>query len=122
MAVKIRLARNILTRNSPSYTIVAIPSSLRTTAKPLEVLGTYASVPVLLPPISISPNGQERNIKDWGARQYKKVGKTEIPGEKLVVWNEARVRYWLSEGAMPSKSVESLLIKAGILCEFLPSP
>lgn len=114
MAVKLRLARTILTRNNPSYTIVAIPAQLRTTAKPLEVLGTYASIPILKAPISISPNGIERGI-EWGPQQFKKIGGKEVPGEKEVVWNEERIRWWLKEGAIPSKRVESLLVRAGIL-------
>lgn len=114
MAVKIRLARNILTRNSPSYTIVAIPSTLRVTAKPLEVLGTYSSLPTLKAPTAVSPNGQLRGI-EWGPKQFKKVGTVQEPGEKEVVWNEERVKWWLTEGAIPSKRVESLLVRSGIL-------
>lgn len=38
-------------------------------------------------------------------------------GEKRVDWNEGRVRWWLSRGAVPSKRVERLLISAGILSE-----
>jgi hypothetical protein len=39
-------------------------------------------------------------------------------GEKTVEWNQERVKWWLQTGAVPSKSVEKLLVKAGILREF----
>lgn len=35
--------------------------------------------------------------------------------EKGVRWNEERVKYWLSLGAKPSKTVERLLNQAGII-------
>lgn len=116
MAVKIRLARVGLTRNNPSYKIVAIPASLRTTAKPLETLGSYNPIPTLTHPVSLSPNGERRGT-EWGPAQAKKVGPVQEAGEKNVSWNEKRVRWWLGQGAMPSKRVERLLISAGILSE-----
>lgn len=116
MAVKLRLARNLLTRNNPSYKIVATPSTLRTTAKPLEILGTYNATPVLTPRVGVAPNGLERGA-EWGPSQAERVGGVQVPGEKSVVWNEERVRWWLKQGALPSKRVERLLISAGILSE-----
>jgi len=35
--------------------------------------------------------------------------------EKRVKWNEERVKWWLSLGAKPSKTVERLLNQAGII-------
>lgn len=118
MAVKLRLARVALTRNAPHYTIVAIPSTLRMTARPLEILGTYQPIPIVLPPPSLSPNGSIRG-SEWGPRQSKREVATQEVGEKRVEWNESRVRWWLERGAEPSKRVERLLISAGILSESL---
>lgn len=122
MVVKLRLARNLLTRNNPSYKIVAIPSTLRVTALPLETLGSYAPIPVVSPPPSLSPNGALRGA-EWGARQMPREGPVQQCGDKVVEWNETRIRYWLQQGALPSKRVERLLISAGILSPssfFLP--
>lgn len=121
MAVKLRLARVALTRNSPHFTIVAIPSTLRPTARPLETLGTYEPIPTVLPPVSLSPNGAARGA-EWGARQSKREGPTQECGLKRVVWNEDRVRWWLERGAEPSKRVERLLISAGILSKLVVGP
>lgn len=116
MPVRIRLSRTPLSRNSPSYTLVATNSHLRPTAKPLETLGSYRPIPQVNPPLSRSPNGQIRGA-EWGSRVYEpKTGKAEV-GEKEVRWNEERVRYWLSQGALPSKTVERLLNQAGIISE-----
>jgi len=38
--------------------------------------------------------------------------------EKGVRWNEERVKYWLSLGAKPSKTVERLLNQAGIISQY----
>lgn len=118
MPVRLRLARSPLSRNSPSYSVVATLSSSRPTAKPLEVLGHYAPLPFLPPPPAKSPNGQLRSTAEWGPRQFEKTGPVQTPGEKTVEWNKARVQWWLERGAVPSKSVEKLLVKAGIIGEF----
>ena len=116
--VRIRLARNLLTRNAPSYTIVATRTSLRTTARPLEVLGTYNPRPTLAPPPSTSPNGHARG-PEWGPPQAAPTTPKETAGQKSVVWNQARVQWWLSQGAQPSKRVEKLLVTAGVMSESL---
>ena len=115
MPVRLRLARVGLTRNSPQYTLVAVPSSSRTTARPLEVLGRYDPKPRLEPPVSKSPTGQLRDERVWGARQHAPKTGRERAGHKMVEWNVERVKYWLSQGAQPSDSVEKLLVKAKIL-------
>lgn len=115
MTVSLRLARVALTRNSPHYALVAIPSTYRLRARPLEVLGTYAPLPVLPPTVSLSPNGTVRG-PEWGPPQALPVsGKKQATGEKSVQWNEARVKWWLSHGAVPSKRVQKLLVHAGVL-------
>jgi small subunit ribosomal protein S16 len=90
------------------------------TARPLEILGTYQPIPIVLPPPSLSPNGSIRGT-EWGPRQSKREAATQEVGEKRVEWNESRVRWWLERGAEPSKRVERLLISAGILSEYLAS-
>lgn len=117
MPVRLRLARVGLTRNSPRFTLVAIPSSSRTTARPLEVLGRYDPKPRLEPPVSRSPNGQIRDERVWGARQHATKTGFEKPGHKTVEWNVERVKYWLRQGAQPSSSVEKLLARAKIFGE-----
>lgn len=117
MPVRLRLARVPLTRNSPRYTLVATNSISRNSALPLETLGTYNPIPTLPPPVARSPNGQIRSVKEWGARQALKVGPQQTPGEKSVQWNEGRVKWWLQQGAVPTKSVEKLLVRAGLLSE-----
>ncbi|KAK4701244.1 small subunit ribosomal protein S16, partial [Phenoliferia sp. Uapishka_3] len=112
--VRLRLARDLLTRNSPTYRIVAIQTSLRTTARPLEVLGTYHPRPSLSAPQSTSPNGLLRG-PEWGPPQAAAMTSREVPGEKKVEWNRKRVEWWLSQGAQPSKTVEKLLITAGVM-------
>lgn len=119
MVVALRLARYALSRNNPGYHIVAINSTLRIRARPIEILGSYSPLPTLTAPVSMSPNGQVRG-REWGASQAESVkGKMQKVGEKSVDWNEHRVRYWLTQGAVPSKRVEKLLISAGVLGQSL---
>lgn len=118
MPVRLRLARVGLTRNSPHFNVVAIPNTSRTTAKPLEILGHYNPRPRLEPPVSKSPNGQIRDERVWGPRQHAPKTGLERAGHKTVEWNVARVKYWLSQGAQPSETVEKLLVKAQILSQF----
>lgn len=121
MPVRLRLARTRLTRNSPTFSLVAIPSTSRATARPLEVLGHYDPKPRLEPAPARSPNGQTRDERVWGARQYADnktgAGVNERVGHKTVSWNVERVKYWLGQGAQPSESVERLLVRAGLLGE-----
>jgi len=111
MPVRLRLSRSHLTRNSPSYTLVAQPSTSRPTAQPLELLGYYTPLPTPINPVPLSPNGQARETSIWGPGMRNGNEGTE----KRVRWNEERVKWWLSLGAKPSKTVERLLNQAGII-------
>ncbi|GJN93911.1 hypothetical protein Rhopal_006970-T1 [Rhodotorula paludigena] len=115
MGIRIRLARHHLTRNAPRFDLVATQSSARATARPLERLGEFDPLPVVQPPPSRSPNGHLRDERDWGARQFLPRTAQADVGVKHVRWNLDRVRYWLSQGAIPSKPVERLLVQAGVL-------
>lgn len=115
MAIRLRLSRHALTRNSPSYSLVATRSSSRPTAQPLEQLGLYQPLPSLEPAPARSPNGAPRDPREWGARQFAPASERAPVGVKKVSWNLDRVRWWLSQGAIPSKPVERLLVQAGVL-------
>ncbi|GAA5943046.1 mitochondrial 37S ribosomal protein bS16m MRPS16 [Sporobolomyces koalae] len=116
MSVRIRLAREHLTRNSASFQLVAINSFARPTARPLELLGLYRPIPTIPTPVSVSPNGQVRDPSQWGPGYHPaRTGGLAPVGQKEVKWNEDRIRYWLNNGAKPSKSVERLLNQAGII-------
>ena len=119
MAIRLRLSRHALTRNNPSYSLVATRSSSRPTAQPLEHLGDYSPVPTIQPAPSRSPNGRTRPVAEWGASQFAPRTAHAQVGVKQCTWNLDRVRFWLSQGAIPSKSVERLLVQAGVLG---PSP
>ena len=122
MVVSLRLARLHLSRNNPSYKLVAIPSKLRVRARPLEILGYYSPIPVISPPDSVSPNGATRGA-EWGPKQSESVrGKNQAVGEKRVEWNVERIKYWLLQGAVPSERVAKLLATANILGQFHFSP
>lgn len=113
--MSLRLARLHLSRNNPSYKLVAIPSKLRVRARPLEILGYYSPIPVISPPDSLSPNGAVRGT-EWGPKQAESVrGKNQAVGEKTVAWNVERIKYWLLNGAVPSERVAKLLASANIL-------
>ncbi|BGP27578.1 small subunit ribosomal protein S16 [Rhodotorula toruloides] len=123
MSVRLRLARHHWTRNNPVYSLVAILAPKRQTAKPLELLGSYKPTPVVVPAPSVSPNGQVRDEKEWGPRQHTPETGIAKVGQKHVEWNLERVRYWLSQGAMPTKRFEKLLIQAGLIkTNPLPQP
>ena len=114
----LRLARLHLSRNNPSYKIVAILSTLRVRARPLEILGFYSPIPVISPPESVSPNGAIRGA-EWGPKQSESVrGKNQAVGEKRVEWNVERIKYWLTKGAVPSERVAKLLASANVLGQF----
>ncbi|GAA5961538.1 hypothetical protein JCM8115_006711 [Rhodotorula mucilaginosa] len=123
MAIRLRLARHHLTRNAAQYNLVATESSRRPTAQPLELLGTYNPRPAVLAPAQRSPNGQRRPESEWGPGQYPPRTATAEVGIKAVEWNLERVRHWLSQGALPSKAVEKLLVQAGVInTNPLPQP
>ncbi|KAK4048561.1 37S ribosomal protein S16, mitochondrial [Microbotryomycetes sp. JL201] len=139
MAVRLRLSRVPFTRNRAQYNLVATNSTKRATAKPLEVLGTFSPRPVVEAPISVSPNGQRRAEVEWGPRQFGSQATLVVPphqrtkrasgapdnerqlletvGAKQVEWNVERVKHWLNIGAVPTKPVERLLNKAGVIRE-----
>ncbi|BGP58090.1 hypothetical protein JCM8202_006208 [Rhodotorula sphaerocarpa] len=123
MAIRLRLARHRLTRNAAQFNLVATESHARATAQPLELLGTYNPRPQVLAPVQRSPNGQRRSEKEWGPGQYPPRNADAEIGIKSVEWNLERVRHWLSQGALPTKSVEKLLVQAGVIdTNPLPSP
>lgn len=103
MPIRIRLARHGR-RNNPYYHIVAIQSSKRRDAKPLEKLGEYDPIP-RLPSVSDLPSSS----KVFG----NEVGIT--PKEKRVEWNVDRIKYWLGVGAQPSLTVVKLLERVGYI-------
>lgn len=115
MAIRLRLARHRLTRNAAQFNLVATESHARATAQPLELLGTYNPRPQVLAPVQRSPNGQRRSEKEWGPGQYPPRNADAEIGIKSVEWNLERVRHWLSQGALPTKSVEKLLVQAGVI-------
>ncbi|GAA5870551.1 hypothetical protein JCM3774_003706 [Rhodotorula dairenensis] len=115
MAIRLRLARHHLTRNAAQYNLVATESSRRATAQPLELLGTYNPRPAVFAPAQRSPNGERRPESEWGPGQYPPRTATAEIGIKAVEWNLERVRHWLSQGALPTKAVEKLLVQAGVL-------
>ncbi|POY72910.1 hypothetical protein BMF94_4071 [Rhodotorula taiwanensis] len=123
MAIRLRLARHRLSRNAAQYNLVATESHLRATAQPLELLGTFNPRPQVLAPVQRSPNGQRRSEKEWGPGQYQPRTANAQVGIKAVEWNLERVRHWLSQGALPTKAVEKLLVQAGVLdTNPLPAP
>jgi ribosomal protein S16 len=92
MPVRLRLARKGV-QHTPFYHIVAIRSSKRTTAKPIEQLGSYDPVPRLKrPPVQSVLEPIPEGTK-----------------QKSLVLNKDRVLYWLGVGAQPSLSVQRLL-------------
>lgn len=97
MPVRIRLARHGQ-RNTPHYHIVAIPSSKRRDAKPLEKLGEYDPIP-RLPSTAHLPSSS----KVFGGSEV------VVPKEKRIEWDVKRIQYWLSVGAEPTRSVVKLL-------------
>ena len=103
MPVRIRLARPPhRTKLTTHYHIVAIDGRKRRDAKPIEVLGVYDPVPRL----------PDEATKPWtieDALPGRK--KVELKPQKKIEWSVERLKYWLSVGAQPSKTVETLLEK-----------
>ncbi|KAL7418816.1 37S ribosomal protein S16, mitochondrial [Cryptotrichosporon argae] len=104
MPVRIRLARHGQ-RHTPVYHIVAINSTQRRDARPLEKLGEYDPIP-RLPPGAVLPPA----AAVWGGTD-----KVEMQREKRIEWNVERIRYWLDVGAQPTRSVVKLLERGGVL-------
>lgn len=103
MPVRIRLARHGQ-RHSPFYHLVAIASSKRRDAHPIELLGTYDPIP-RLPSTADLPSSS----KVFGTVVE------AIPKEKEVKWNVERIRHWLDTGAQPTRSVVKLLERVSFL-------
>ncbi|EIW68030.1 ribosomal protein S16 [Tremella mesenterica] len=101
--IRLRLARHGK-RNTPFYHIVAIQNHKPRNALPIETLGIYDPIPRILSPESITP----------AARVFGRE-KGEQKKEKRVEWSVDRIRYWLSVGAQPTKTVIKLLERGGVL-------
>ncbi|WOO84696.1 37S ribosomal protein S16, mitochondrial [Vanrija pseudolonga] len=103
MPVRLRLARHGQ-RHTPVFHIVAINSSKRRDARPLEKLGEYDPIPRVPASTKIPSSsyvfGEEKAV---------------LQKEKRIEWNVERIRYWLGVGAQPSRPVVKLLERAGIL-------
>ncbi|CAK9779689.1 ribosomal protein S16 [Cutaneotrichosporon oleaginosum] len=104
MPVRIRLARHGQKR-APVFHIVAINSSKRRDARPLEKLGEYDPIPRI--PIE--------NAKMPPPAHVFGNDKVAIAKEKRIEWNVERIKYWLAVGAQPTLTVVKLLERAGIL-------
>ncbi|OCK85231.1 ribosomal protein S16 [Lepidopterella palustris CBS 459.81] len=91
MVLRIRLAR-FGKRHAPFYNLVVAHARTARNSKPLEVLGTYNSVP------------QPPRPGDTQGRPFKEI--------KL---DSARARYWIGVGAQPSDTAWRLLSMVGIL-------
>ncbi|OCK89507.1 ribosomal protein S16 [Cenococcum geophilum 1.58] len=91
MVLKIRLAR-FGKRHAPFYNIVVSHARTARNSKPLEVLGTYNSLP------------QPPRPGDTTGRPFKEI--------KLDL---TRTRYWIGVGAHPSDTAWRLLSMVGIL-------
>ncbi|ESW96364.1 hypothetical protein KL918_000317 [Ogataea parapolymorpha] len=98
--VRLRLAR-MGRKHQPLYNIVVSHKRTRRDGKPIEVIGTYDPRPSPL-----TPTQQSEGV---------------IP-VKDVKLDFQRSKYWISVGAQPTKTVEDLLKKAGILYPEWPSP
>ncbi|TXT05003.1 hypothetical protein VHUM_03823 [Vanrija humicola] len=103
MPVRLRLARHGQ-RHTPVFHIVAIRSSKRRDARPLEKLGEYDPIPRV-------PVGTKLPSSAYVFGEEK----TELPKEKRIEWNVERIRYWLGVGAQPTRSVVKLLERGGVL-------
>ncbi|KAG8950692.1 37S ribosomal protein S16, mitochondrial [Tulasnella sp. 424] len=96
MVVRIRLSRPPgHTKLTTRFDLVAINLKKARDAKPIEKLGEYDPVPRIL---GIGPGAGRPG-----------------QGHKRVEWSSERIRYWLDQGAQPSKTVVALLEKGGLL-------
>lgn len=98
MPVRIRLARH-RQKHAPVFHIVAINSSKRRDARPLEKLGEYDPIPRI--PIEHAKMPPKAHV--FGQE------KVVIPKEKRIEWNVERIKYWLAVGAQPTQTVVKLL-------------
>ncbi|KAF8922664.1 ribosomal protein S16 domain-containing protein, partial [Mucidula mucida] len=101
MPIRLRFALHG-TRNNRIFHLVAINSRHARNAAPAELLGIYD--PRL--PATIHPDGTRRTPNTYNIKQNP---------AKTIRWSVDRIRYWLSVGAVPTKSVAHLLEAGGIL-------
>lgn len=99
MVVRIRLARHGQ-KHTPIYHIVAINSTKRRDARPLEKLGEFDPIPRV-----------PANYKLPTSTQIFGTEAPVLPKEKRIEWNVDRIKYWLGVGAQPTKTVVKLLEK-----------
>lgn len=92
MVVRIRLSRPPgHTKLTTRFDLIAINLKKARDAKPIEKLGEYDPVPRIL---GTGPGAGRPG-----------------QGHKRVEWSSERIRYWLDQGAQPSKTVVALLEK-----------
>lgn len=99
MSIRLRLARHGQ-RNAPVYHIVALQAHKPRNARPLEKLGEYDPVARLK---SVQDIPMANRI--FGHKQKKA---PEIV-EKRIEWDVERIKWWLGNGAEPTKTVLRLL-------------
>lgn len=98
-----------LTHDMLSFAQVAINASKRRDAQPLEKLGEYDPIPRPPPPASTLASAIANSFhlaSRAPSAEELALGKR---GEKKIVWDVERVRYWLGVGAQPTESVVKLL-------------
>lgn len=86
---------------------VAINSSKRRDALPLEKLGEYDPIPRPAPTSTSLAHAIEKSFHL--ASRAPTADELREKREKRIVWDVERVRYWLGVGAQPSESVVKLL-------------
>ncbi|ORY22629.1 ribosomal protein S16 domain-containing protein [Naematelia encephala] len=101
--IRLRLARHGL-RNSSVYHLVAISNKKARNAAPIEKLGEFNPRPRVQSLSELPPAAQVFGRESW-----------VVPKEKRIEWNVDRIKYWISVGATPTKSVVRLLERGGIL-------
>ncbi|UZJ54680.1 hypothetical protein CBS101457_004000 [Exobasidium rhododendri] len=114
MVVRLRLARHGTT-NNPFYHLVAIRDKAARDARPIEKLGEYDPIP--RPRASAGRNASNSDASTSQRVLTSGVADGKLPLEKRIEWNTDRIKYWLGEGAQPSKPVARLLDKAGLIPE-----
>lgn len=105
MPIRIRLARHGQ-KHAPVFHLVAINSSKRRDAKPLEKLGEYDPIPRI--PKELANFPPKANVFGAKEQQY------TVPKEKRIEWNVERIRYWLDVGAQPTRSAVKLLERVSL--------
>ena len=88
---------------------VAINASKRRDAQPLEKLGEYDPIPRPPPPSSSLASAIANSYHLASRAPSAEELAAQRRGEKKIVWDVERVRYWLGVGAQPTESVVKLL-------------